>query len=98
MARKDEVKKLIRTIGDDPQLLNSLLRAPGREEKARILNERVTLRRDANAPALSPQEIAEEMEQILKDGGLLVHVKAPADRAVEWVGAIATAAAGAMAA
>jgi hypothetical protein len=96
VVRTDEVKRLIRAIADDPAIIQKLMASSGREEKRSILVEAGLLRSDS-AP-LSPKDIAVEMEQIFRDEGLIVHIGAPDGRVVEWVGAIAAGAAGAMAA
>jgi hypothetical protein len=98
MPRTDEVKRLIRAVGDNPQVLRRLIRAQGRDEKRRVLEETGILPRDQ--PELDPREIAEEMERILRDAGFdgELNIKAPTSRVVEWVAAIGTAAAGALAA
>jgi hypothetical protein len=101
------VKDLVRTVGDDPDLVDVLIEANppvgrGRnaaptEARKKLLNEIGVANPDT--PALKRPKLAEEIEELLLDAARKegAQVGSP-ERLVEWVGAIAAAAAGAMAA
>jgi hypothetical protein len=90
----NEIRRLVATIGKDPQLLNDLLNAGDDNKRKDVLVKRNLLGKEVKG---SRQEIARELERLATpaDGGT---TPAPGARPVEWVGAIATAAAGAAAA
>jgi hypothetical protein len=96
MPRTQEIKKLLRAVADNPELLRGLLTSQGPEDTKRALSDARVL--PQGYPEFHPREVAEEIERILRDDGFNVHIKAPEGRVVEWVAAIGTAAAGAMAA
>lgn len=96
-GRSEEMKELVRKIGDNPHLVDELMASPTPESKKKKLKDAGVL--DASEPAFKRQELTEQIEQLLlaaaqKEGA---QVGSP-ERLVEWVGAIAAAAAGAMAA
>lgn len=98
MPRPDEVKKLIRKVGDNPALVDQLLNANNmnRENKKRTIRD-AGLQDVADNPP-SRQELIQEIEKLLTPSGAGVGAPGSSQRIVEWIGAIATAAAGAMAA
>lgn len=94
MASKQEVRRLIGSIGSNPQLINDLMKAPDQNHRKKLLGERGLI--DPSQKGPSEQEIRQEIEELLRStsaGG----APAAGERAVEWVAAIGTAAAGAAA-
>ena len=89
MAQPDEIKHFIKRVGQDPAILDSLLNAGGPGPRRQVL-------RGHAGQDFSRQEVAEKVRELLSKstaGGV-----PSAARPVEWIGAIATVVAGALAA
>jgi hypothetical protein len=85
---KPEVKNSIRKLADDPAKLQSLLDMSKQERRAEL--------QKLGIPSLNRKEASDAIQELLGASG--GGAQASAARAVEWVGAIATLAAGALAA
>lgn len=91
MAQPDEIKNLIKKVGQDPTILDSLLNAgtPGHRKQ---------LLRGHAGQEFSRQEVAEKVRDLLAKSTAGGGGVPSAARPVEWIGAIATVVAGALAA
>ncbi|MGH8929959.1 MAG: hypothetical protein ACRDZO_04815 [Egibacteraceae bacterium] len=93
MARED-IKELIRKAADDPEFLNALLDARGSEKQEVIRREDLQL----GDRLVSRRELIDDIKELCTPADAYDAVGDPEARAVEWVAAVATAAAGALAA
>jgi hypothetical protein len=92
MATKQEIRELIASIGKRPELVDRLISNPNEDERKKLLEENGLVKPGEKGP--TEEEIRQEIIELLPSE----EREAAGERAVEWVAAIATAAAGAMAA
>jgi hypothetical protein len=93
MPDAQRIHRLIGKVGSDPKLINELLHEKDENARKGILVKHGLV--GAGEKGINKQDMQSEIAKLLKGGS------APAgqgERLVEWVGAIATAAAGAAAA
>lgn len=91
-----DIHKLIEQIGSDPQLLAELLSKPNESDRKAILINRGMLKPTDAGPQKA--QLEKEMISMISPTPTAPGVVPSNERVVEWVGAIATAAAGAAAA
>ena len=94
MAAKGQVRKVIKTINSDPELLDQLLAARSDDERKEILVKRGVLKEGEHGPRR--EEAEQELNELVAP--LTKGKEDDLERPVEWVAAIGTAAAGAAAA
>jgi len=95
MATPDEIKILIGKIGSDATLLNQLLGQHDQNATKAVLVRNGLVK--ANETGITQQDALKVITDLMQSSaGPAVPVK-PGERAVEWVAALATAAAGAAA-
>jgi len=92
MPASEQVKKVLTSINEDPELLDALLQARNDNQRKRILEERGIIERGEHGP--TKEEAKRQIDELVRP----VRPEAGEERAVEWVAAIGTAAAGAAAA
>jgi len=90
------VHKLIARIGSDPKLLEQLLSKSDQKDRKAILVSSGLLTTGEVGP--NQKEIEAEIVKMISPATSAPRVDASGQRVVEWVGAVATAAAGAAAA
>src|SRR5438067_11506340 len=99
MTKKQKIRWLVGKIGQDPELIDELLKQPNGDRGKKILVERGIL--EAKEPGLKKDEVRKEILKLLKTTDDTTPPSSPpaqGERWVEWVAAIGTAAAGAAAA
>lgn len=95
MANPDYAKQVVGAIGANPQLIDELMAAGDQNSKHAVLQKHGILPAGQHGP--NRQELVQQIKSLLTSGAT-TGTPAPGERAVEWVTAIATGAAGAMAA
>jgi len=97
MSKPDEVRRLIGRIGSDPKLIDDLIaKKDQNERKAALVNLGIV---GSGEKGPTREEVAREITRLLSSaaGAPTTTGTASGERAVEWVAAIGTAAAGAAA-
>jgi hypothetical protein len=87
------IRQVVKTIRQDPQLLDQLLAAGDDDGRKKILEGRGVIPKGAHGP--KREEVEREIVRLATPRG---PAGAEVERPVEWVAAIGTAAAGALAA
>jgi hypothetical protein len=93
VAKTAQVKKIVRKIHSDPALTTKLLAAPDDDARKKILEGVGLIKKGEHGP--TREEAEGEIGKLI---GVPLHTAGEQERAVEWVAAIGTAAAGAGAA
>lgn len=95
MAKPDQIKRLIGKIGNDPKLIDELLVGHDENAAKKALEKHNVVSPNEKGP--TRQEVEAEVKKILTTITSQQPPTGGAPRAVEWVAAIGTAAAGAAA-
>ena len=96
MANPERMRQLVGRIGSDPTLIDELVSKKDKNERRASLVSRGIFGTGEAGPG--KEEMAAEIRKLLTPSPAQPAPPASGERVVEWVGAIATAAAGAAAA